>query len=79
MYPTTMDDSHLADKLPLTFKNPFTGRRGAGIAWEDREIFAAPASATPGIVSYADSAGNLYNVKGYGTAGPVDLVLSSGP
>ena len=60
------------------FKNPFTGLAGDGAAWENRTSFAAAPSATPGLVSYADSSSMSYNVKGHGTHAALTLVLSSG-
>ena len=77
VYANTMDATHVADLLPAAFKNPFDGTTGAG-AWEDRPTFAAPATATSGLSSYADSSTSEYNVKGYGKAGALTLVLTSG-
>jgi len=59
--------------LPANFANPFTGT-----ALEDRAVFVAPPSATSGITSYADSANNNYNVKGYGKSAALALVLTAG-
>jgi prepilin-type N-terminal cleavage/methylation domain-containing protein len=64
-----------------TFANPFTGLTAG--AWEDRPSFAALPTPTSGLVSYADSTGITYNIKGVGkaTAGgsfPMSLVLSAG-
>jgi len=61
--------------MPPNFVNPFNG---AGTALEDRAVFAAPASATSGIASYADSAQSSYNVKGYGKSAALPIVLSAG-
>jgi type IV pilus assembly protein PilA len=61
-----------------TFKNPFNV---ASAAWEDRGDMPTAATATPGITSYADSAGapgTNYNVKGYGKTAELKLVLTSG-
>jgi prepilin-type N-terminal cleavage/methylation domain-containing protein len=61
------------------FKNPFTHATGVNVAWEDRASYAADATTTSGITSYADSsAGATYNVKGHGLHGPISVVLSSG-
>ena len=52
---------------------------GSGNSWEDRASYSAPPFAKPGITSYADSAsGESYNIKGYGSKGPISLILSSG-
>ena len=59
--------------LPANFNNPFTGT-----ALEDRAVFVAGPSATPGITSYADSSLNNYNIKGYGKSAPLALVLTAG-
>jgi type IV pilus assembly protein PilA len=76
VYSATMDATHIAPSLPTVFKNPFDGTTAN--AWEDRATFAAPASATPGIASYADSATSQYNVKGWGKTAALTLVLTSG-
>ena len=62
------------------FKNPFDGSVGADNAWEDRAAMAGAPTATPGLTSYADDAGakTAYNVKGYGKAAALTLVLTSG-
>jgi len=78
VYSATMDGTHIANLLPSTFKNPFTGSVGSGNAWEDRATFAGNASATSGIASYADSATTQYNIKGYGKTAVVALTLTSG-
>jgi type IV pilus assembly protein PilA len=62
-----------------SFRNPFDQTTGSGNSWEDRASAAAAPSATPGIVSYADSAsGMTYNVKGYGKTAALTLILSAG-
>ena len=61
-----------------SFHNPFDQSTGAGAAWEDRASILSPATATPGLVSYADSSLNTYNIKGYGKTAELLLVLSSG-
>jgi len=60
------------------FKNTFDGSTGSGNAWEDRSSFNGPATATPGITSYADSSAYMYNVKGYGQIAPISVTLSAG-
>ena len=73
--------SSVAVLLPAqgnNFKNPFTQSTGAG-AWEDRTSASAAPSATKGITSYSDSSTGLtYNIKGYGNAAPLGLVLTAG-
>jgi prepilin-type N-terminal cleavage/methylation domain-containing protein len=59
--------------LPGNFANPFTGT-----AIEDRATFAGAPTATSGITSYADSALNNYNIKGYGKNAALSLVLTAG-
>ena len=58
------------------FKNPFTNTVVSN--YEDRASFAAAATATSGIVSYADSSLFTYNIKGYGKSTAISLVLSAG-
>jgi type IV pilus assembly protein PilA len=58
------------------FKNPFTNTTTGN--YEDRASFAAAPTATSGITSYADSANFNYNIKGYGKAAELTLVLSAG-
>src|SRR2546428_623348 len=36
VYAGTMDATHVANLLPASFKNPFSGSTGSGNAWEDR-------------------------------------------
>ncbi len=60
------------------FRNSFSGGTGAGVAWENRGTFAAPASAISGISSYCDSLNITYNVKGYGKKTAITIVLTSG-
>jgi len=74
-YPTAMDATHIADRLPGNFKNPFDA---AANAWEDRTVFTQPASNTPGISSYCDSLNTNYNIKGWGKAAALTLVLTAG-
>ena len=78
-YPVVMDATHIADVLPSSFKNPFSGLTGNGASWENRENFAGDANPVSGIVSYADSGtGFQYNIKGYGKNGPLTVVLMYG-
>jgi prepilin-type N-terminal cleavage/methylation domain-containing protein len=60
------------------FVNPFAHGIGVGVAWEDRASYAAGPTATPGLTSYSDSLTGTYNVKGYGQATTLPLVLTSG-
>src|ERR1051325_10981533 len=53
-YSNIMDATHIANLLPPSYKNPFNGGAGIGVAWEDRPTFAADASPVSGIVSYSD-------------------------
>ena len=64
--------------LPGAFKNPFDASVGANNAWEDRgSVTGAPATKS-GISSYADSANNTYNIKGYGHTELILWVPTSG-
>ncbi len=78
VYAAAMDATHISTSLPANFKNPFDGTTGSGNAWEDRATFAAPATATAGIASYADSATTQYNVKGWGKSAAISVTLTSG-
>ena len=60
------------------FKNSFSSLTGQDVAWEDRGVYAGPASVVAGITSYADSATATYNVKGQGKSSPITIILSSG-
>ena len=60
------------------FRNPYSGATGSGGAWEDRASLAAGPTATPGLTSYADSAGSVYNIKGRGTSSAISIILTSG-
>ena len=77
------DAATVAGLLPsagTTFKNPFDGTVGDGKSWEDRATLATAATAVPGISSYADNSGakTSYNLRGYGKAAALTLVLTSG-
>jgi len=78
VYASTMDATHIADRLPANFKNPFDATTGSGNAWEDRTVFTQPATAKAGIASYADSSNTTYNIKGYGKGVALTLVLTAG-
>jgi type IV pilus assembly protein PilA len=66
-------------RLPATYKNPFDGGIGPGAAWETRPTgYSGVPTAHSGISSYADSANNIYNIKGYGKTAALTLVLTSG-
>jgi len=75
VYSATCDGTHVANLLPANFKNPFST---ASASYEDRAVFVADPTATPGIVSYADSATTNYNIKAYGKSATLNLVLTSG-
>jgi prepilin-type N-terminal cleavage/methylation domain-containing protein len=60
------------------FKNPFTQQIGSGQSWEDRASVSGNPAATAGLVSYADSSAQWYNIKGVGSNGQLLLVLTSG-
>jgi prepilin-type N-terminal cleavage/methylation domain-containing protein len=77
-YASVMDATHLANLLPPNFKNPFSHDTGDGISWENRETYAAPASAVSGIVSYSDSSAMQYNIKGHGKNTAINVVLTYG-
>ena len=69
----------VASLLPsggANFKNPFDNTTAT--SYEDRASFAAAATATSGITSYADSATTNYNIKGHGKTAALTLVLSAG-
>jgi prepilin-type N-terminal cleavage/methylation domain-containing protein len=62
-----------------SFKNPFTQGVGSGASWEDRaSILNPPTSTLNGIVSYADSLQQTYNIKGRGKTTALTLVLTAG-
>jgi type IV pilus assembly protein PilA len=77
-YSAVLDATHIADRLPSGFANPYTRQGGAGAAWEDRASLTADPSPIPGIASYADSDTAVYNVKGAGRSGVLPLVLTTG-
>jgi type IV pilus assembly protein PilA len=64
-----------------TFKNPFDGGTGDGNAWVDRaSTLTVPtwSATTCGLVSYADSSTNSYNLRGLGKTAVLTLELTSG-
>jgi type IV pilus assembly protein PilA len=77
-YAAIMDATHIADRLPSNFRNPFNGSVGANNAWEFRPSIAASSTPLPGISSYADSSNNTYNIKGYGRTELILWVASAG-
>ena len=78
VYSSVIDASHIANRLPAAFANPFTAQAGAGMAWEDRASPSAAPTLVPGIASYADSGNVSYNIKGAGRNGVLSLVLTTG-
>jgi general secretion pathway protein G len=77
-YSPVIDGSHIANRLPSAFENPFSHTGGPGAAWEDRASLSADPSAVPGITSYADSDTVVYNIKGAARTGPLSIVLTTG-
>ena len=75
-YPT--DAAAVATNLVNNFDNPFDGSTGVGNSWEDRTALGADPTNKSGLVSYADSAQSLYNIKGYGKSEVLSVVLSTG-
>src|SRR5467141_2878774 len=63
VYATVIDATHISDRLPSNFKNPFDGTSGSGGAWEARATMGGNPASTSGLTSYADSANNTYNIK----------------
>ena len=78
VYATLIDATHIADRLPGNFKNPFDGTSGANNSWEARGAMGGNPATKSGLTSYADSSNNTYNIKGYGKTAPLILVLTSG-
>jgi prepilin-type N-terminal cleavage/methylation domain-containing protein len=73
------DAAAVAALIPAVsnYRNPFDQTIGSGNAWEDRASVSASPTAKSGLTSYADSMTLSYNIKGYGKAGALALVLSS--
>ena len=78
VYATAIATNLVADRLPGNFKNPFDGTSGSGNSWEARATMGGNPTTKSGLTSYADSANNTYNIKGYGKVAPLSLVLTSG-
>src|SRR5262249_33648505 len=57
--------------------NPFSRKTGANVAWEDRPSVNGNPALTSGLVSYADSSSQWYNIKGVGANRQLILVISS--
>jgi len=74
---TAVQVAAMLPALGANFINPFD--HSTGTAYEDRAVCAAGPSSTIGITSYSDSSGGAsYNIKGYGKAAALPMVLSSG-
>jgi prepilin-type N-terminal cleavage/methylation domain-containing protein len=58
--------------------NPFSKQSGVNVAWEDRASPLLDPPFLPGLVSYADSSTQWYNIKGMGRNGQLLLVVTSG-
>ncbi len=67
----------VANNLPASFKNPFDNTVGADNSWESRATAAADPNSKSGLTSYWTDTLS-YNVKGYGKAAVLTLVLTSG-
>ncbi len=77
-YADVIDATHIADQLPQSYKNPFDNTQGDGNAWQARASVSADCPAHSGLVTYADSANNTYNIKGYGRVSPITIIMTSG-
>jgi prepilin-type N-terminal cleavage/methylation domain-containing protein len=77
-YSDVIDATHIANRLPTSFANPFSLAAGGGLAWEDRASMSAAPSPIKGITSYADSDTVVYNIKGTGRSAPLSIVLTTG-
>ena len=79
-----LDASTVATGLPgngANFKNPFDKSVGSSNAWLDVTAYNIPlttGSTKAGIVAYADSVQNQYQVAGRGKTADLTLVLTSG-
>jgi len=63
------------------FKNPFDKSTGTTNSWLDVAVYSIPlatGSTKAGIVAYADSSNNQYQVAGHGKTADLALVLTSG-
>ena len=81
------NDAHYADDAATvaailpgggTMQNPFTHQSGPDLSWENRPSVLGNPPFMAGLVSYADSATQWYNIKGVGANGQLLLVISSG-
>ena len=73
--------SSIAPMLPgggANFKNPFDQQVGDGKAWKDLGTWGSANPGPSGLVSYCDTATTNYEIRGYGKAGPLTLILTSG-
>ena len=77
-YSDVIDATHVANRLPPNYRNPFSNLSGSGVAWEGRALLSDDPSRVPGIASYADSDSVTYNVKGEARNGALPLVLTTG-
>ena len=77
-YSNALDATHIADLLPQSYKNPFDYTQGDGNAWQYRASMSADCPIHSGLVTYADSANNTYNIKAYGRVTPIAIVMTSG-
>jgi type IV pilus assembly protein PilA len=61
------------------FKNPFDQSVGSTNSFEDRATMAGAPTAKSGLTSYASATDTTsYNIKGYGKAAALTLVLTAG-
>ena len=75
------DAANVAGILPAggaTLVNPFTQLSGPDLSWENRLSVLGNPALTAGLVSYADSLTQWYNIKGVGANGQLLLVVTSG-
>ena len=72
----------VATRLPnngARFRNPFTGATGSGNAYEYAAwVVPLATSGASGIVTYADSSANLYQIAGRGKNADISIILTSG-
>lgn len=72
----------VATRLPnagAKFRNPFTGATGNGGAFEYGSwVVPQTTSGARGIVTYADSLGQIYQIAGHGKVNDISIVLTSG-
>ena len=77
-YPADFSTAAVYNNLPQNFKNPFDGTTGNSNAFEDRANWNSACTAKSGLASYGDTLQQKYNIKGYGKAAALTLVLTSG-